>query len=60
LLSKTEKALDPISVDKVRQLNISKHGIATITGLAWSMVLNATFNNISVISWRLVLLGEEA
>jgi hypothetical protein len=28
--------------------------------LAWSMVLNATFNNISVISWRLVLLGEEA
>ena len=25
----------------------------------WSMVFNATFNNISVISWRLVLLMEE-
>jgi hypothetical protein len=25
----------------------------------WFMVLNATFNNISVISWRSVLLGEE-
>ena len=24
------------------------------------MVLNATFNNISVISWRLVLLAEES
>jgi hypothetical protein len=25
----------------------------------WVMVFNATFNNISVISWRLVLLVEE-
>ena len=25
----------------------------------WGMVLNATFNNISVISWRLALLVEE-
>ena len=25
----------------------------------WFMVLNATFNNISVISWRSVLLVEE-
>jgi len=25
----------------------------------WLMVLNATFNNISVISWRSVLLVEE-
>jgi hypothetical protein len=28
-------------------------------GSVWSMVVNATFNNISVISWRLVLLVEE-
>ena len=27
--------------------------------LVWFMVLNATFNNISVISWRSVLLVEE-
>ena len=28
-------------------------------GLVWFMVLNATFNNISVISWWSVLLVEE-
>jgi hypothetical protein len=28
-------------------------------GLAWFMVFNATFNNISVISWWSVLLVEE-
>ena len=28
-------------------------------GLLWLMVFNATFNNISVISWRLVLLVAE-
>ena len=27
--------------------------------VAWFMVFNATFNNISVISWRSVLLVEE-
>jgi hypothetical protein len=27
--------------------------------LVWFMVFNATFNNISVISWRSVLLAEE-
>jgi hypothetical protein len=27
--------------------------------VGWFMVLNATFNNISAISWRLVLLVEE-
>jgi hypothetical protein len=27
--------------------------------LGWFMVLNATFNNISVITWRSVLLVEE-
>jgi len=31
-----------------------------ILGLVWFMVFNATFNNISVISWRSVLLVEEA
>jgi hypothetical protein len=28
-------------------------------GLVWFMVHNTTFNNISVISWRSVLLVEE-
>jgi hypothetical protein len=28
-------------------------------GLVWFMVFNATFNNISVISWRSVLLVED-
>jgi hypothetical protein len=27
--------------------------------LVWFMVFNATFNNIAVLSWRLVLLMEE-
>jgi hypothetical protein len=31
----------------------------TTIGLIWFMVFNATFNNISVISWRSVLLMEE-
>jgi hypothetical protein len=30
-----------------------------IRGLVWFMVFNATFNNISVISWLSVLLVEE-
>ena len=29
-----------------------------IDGLVWFIVFNATFNNISVISWRSVLLDE--
>jgi hypothetical protein len=28
-------------------------------GLLWFLMFNDTFNNISVISWRLVLLVEE-
>jgi hypothetical protein len=28
--------------------------------IGWFMVFNATFNNISAISWRLVLVVEEA
>jgi hypothetical protein len=28
-------------------------------GLVWFIVFNATFNNISIISWRSVLLVEE-
>ena len=31
-----------------------------IHGLVWFMVFNATFNNISVISWQSVLLLEES
>jgi hypothetical protein len=33
--------------------------ITNLIGLVWFMVFNATFNNISVISWRSVLLVEE-
>jgi hypothetical protein len=33
--------------------------ISVTWGLVWFMVFNATFNNISVISWRSVLLVEE-
>ena len=32
-------------------------GVASTDG--WFMVVNATFNNISVISWRSVVLVEE-
>jgi hypothetical protein len=31
----------------------------TEDGLVWFMVFDATFNNISVLSWRSVLLVEE-
>jgi hypothetical protein len=30
-----------------------------LVGLVWFMVFNATFNNISVISWQSVLLVDE-
>jgi hypothetical protein len=30
-----------------------------VIGLVWFMLFNVTFNNISVISWRSVLLVEE-
>jgi len=33
------------------------HGIINLVG--WLMVFNTTFNNISVISWRSVMLVEE-
>jgi hypothetical protein len=33
--------------------------ITNLIGLVWFMVFNATFNNISVISWLSVLLVEE-
>ena len=34
-------------------------GLWLMNGLVWFMVFNVTFNNISVISWRSVLLVEE-
>ena len=34
-------------------------GVGFHLWLVWLMVLNATFNNISVISWRSVILVEE-
>ena len=33
--------------------------LCTIEYLVWYMVFNATFNNISVIWWRLVILVQE-
>jgi hypothetical protein len=38
------------------QLNVL---VCQSLGLVWFMVFNATFNNISVISWRSVLLVQE-
>jgi hypothetical protein len=35
------------------------HKRINVVSLVWFMVFNATFNNISVISWRSVLLVEE-
>jgi hypothetical protein len=43
----------PEEVTDKNFLNISMYG------LVWFMVLNTTFNNISVISWWSVLLVEE-
>ena len=44
-------------VANISQRNYAQ-GILT-TFLGWFMVFNATFNNISVISWRSVVLVEE-
>jgi len=41
----------------LRVTALPKWGVALSFG--WFMVFNATFNNISVISWRSVLLLEE-
>ena len=38
---------------------LSKHILKRWLALVWFMVFNATFNNISVISWRSVWLVEE-
>jgi hypothetical protein len=43
----------PEEVTDKNFLNISMYG------LVWFMVLNTTFNNISVISWQSALLMEE-
>ena len=34
--------------------------MVTLYGFVWLMVFNATFNNISAISWRSVLLVEKS
>jgi hypothetical protein len=36
-----------------------RHNKMSENGLVWLMVFNATFNNISFIQWRSVLLVEE-
>jgi hypothetical protein len=40
-------------------MSVSSHDIYSTKLVGWFMVFNATFNNISVISWRWVLLVEE-
>ena len=40
-------------------LNIEFVFIIVLHRLSWFMVLNTTFNNITVISWRSVLLMQE-
>jgi len=39
--------------------SVNEHNILFRCGLDWFMVLNATFNNISDVSWWSVLLVEE-
>jgi hypothetical protein len=41
------------------ELNPSRKDNTAVGLVGWFMVFNATFNNISVISWRSVLLVEE-
>ena len=41
------------------ELNPSQKDNTAVGLVGWFMVFNATFNNISVISWRSVLLVEE-
>ena len=43
---------------QIKHFKYSFHGLVWF-GLVWFMVFNATFNNISVISWQSVLLVEE-
>jgi hypothetical protein len=40
-------------------LILKLHSAMQHLGLVWFMVFNVTFNNISVISWRSILLVEE-
>jgi hypothetical protein len=46
-------------MDKERQLTKLSAANITEKSLVWFMVFNATFNNISVISWRSVLLVDK-
>jgi hypothetical protein len=50
----------PFSINAIIQIHsyVTRNGVSS-GGLVWFMVFNATFNNISVISWRSVLLVEE-
>jgi hypothetical protein len=49
---------DKLAIILIYQL-ILFTGIIILGKVGWSMALNATFNNISVISWWLVSLVEE-
>jgi hypothetical protein len=46
------------NMKQIKLFNTSRHFYSHI-GLVWFMVFNATFNNISLISWQSVLLVEE-
>jgi hypothetical protein len=52
----TQNKKDMISYDFDIQVSIF---LEKIQGLCWVMVINATFNNISVISWWSISLVEE-
>jgi len=60
LLKEKLKHFGNWSLSKLDHLTCSRPlSFVFITVLVWFMVFNATFNNISVISWRSVLLVEE-
>jgi hypothetical protein len=46
-------------MNKERQLTKLSAASITEKSLVWFMMFNATFNNISVISWRSVLLVDK-
>jgi len=63
MCNKSTSTCDPVMEDDHVQVgqraNITFTTNMSYNGLVWFMVFNATFNNITVISWRSVLLAEK-
>ena len=63
MCNKSTSTSDPVIEDDHVQVgqraNIIFMTTRSCNGFVWFMVFNATFNNISIISWRSVLLTEK-